>query len=81
MADMTDLIPTSEAARIANVSTQYIRQMVYEKRLTAVKVGFAVFVKRESLAAYMREVKQWKDDRAKALKANKAKREKATKAK
>ena len=77
MADMTDLIPTSEAARLANVSPQYIRQMIYEKRISAVKIGFAVFVKRESLTAYMREVKQWRYDRAKALKANKAKREKA----
>lgn len=64
MPYMDKYISTSEAAELAGLTADYIRDLCRDNRVMSQKFGHVVMVDKESLLKHIESVKQWREQRA-----------------
>lgn len=61
---MDKYISTTQAAELAGLTADYIRDLCRDSRIKSQKFGHVVMVDKESLLKHVASVKQWREQRA-----------------
>lgn len=64
MPDMGQYIPTSEAAELAGLTADYVRDLCREGRIKSQKFGHVVMVDKDSPVQHIESVKKWREERS-----------------
>jgi excisionase family DNA binding protein len=64
MPDMDKYISTSQAAELAGLTADYIRDLCRDNRVKSQKFGHVVMVDKDSLLKHVANVREWREQRA-----------------